>query len=90
MGVYITGFIAYGVTLAFYVAVFPRFALNTRLSRGLREKYERGEIPVDEYEEEASLEKSRISSISWVCTFPCCPCVRDDTICRHLVLSASP
>jgi hypothetical protein len=70
MGLYTTGFIAHGVTLAFYVALFPRLALNTRHSRELREKYERGEIPVDEYEEEANLEKSKISSISWVHTFP--------------------
>ncbi|KAI0775859.1 MFS general substrate transporter [Trametes elegans] len=64
MGLYMVGFITYGATLVFYAAVFPRLARNTPHARALREKYERGEIPAEEYEVEESLEKNRISNIS--------------------------
>ncbi|KAI0923332.1 hypothetical protein AcV5_008912 [Taiwanofungus camphoratus] len=64
MGLYIVGFITYGTTLVFYVAVFPRLARNTPHARALREKYENGEITAEEYEQEESLEKNRISNIS--------------------------
>ena len=61
------GFISYGATLVLYAAVFPRLARNTQHIRDLREKYDRGEIPVEDYEREESLEKNRISNISTVC-----------------------
>ncbi|KAI0758099.1 MFS general substrate transporter [Fomes fomentarius] len=64
MGLYMVGFISYGATLVFYAAVFPRLARNTKHARQLREKYEKGEIPAEEYETEESLEKNRISNIS--------------------------
>ncbi|PSR81037.1 hypothetical protein PHLCEN_2v6568 [Hermanssonia centrifuga] len=64
MGLYMVGFIAYGATLVFYAAVFPRLARNTAHARSLKEKYENGEIPREEYEQEESLEKNRISNIS--------------------------
>ncbi|KAH7926783.1 MFS general substrate transporter [Leucogyrophana mollusca] len=64
MGLYIVGFVSYGATLVFYAAAFPRLARNTPHSRQLREKYEKGEIPPEEYEIEESLEKNRISNIS--------------------------
>ncbi|KZT05596.1 MFS general substrate transporter [Laetiporus sulphureus 93-53] len=64
MGLYIMGFVTYGATLVFYAAVFPRLARNTPHARTLREKYDNGEIHVEEYELEESLEKNRISNIS--------------------------
>ena len=72
MALYIIGFVSYGATLVFYAAAFPRLARNTPHSRCLREKYENGEIAVEEYEKEESLEKNRISNIStvgpaWMC-----------------------
>lgn len=62
------GFITYGATLVFYAALFPRLARNTAHARQLRDRYERGEISVEEYEREESLEKNRISNISTVGT----------------------
>ncbi|KAI0921003.1 hypothetical protein AcV5_001263 [Taiwanofungus camphoratus] len=64
MGLYMVGFITYGATLVFYAAAFPRLARNTPHARALREKYENGEIAAEEYEQEESLEKNRISNIS--------------------------
>lgn len=64
MGLYMVGFITYGATLVFYAALFPRLARNTPHARELRDKYETGEIPAEEYEVEESLEKNRISNIS--------------------------
>ena len=66
MALYMIGFVSYGATLVFYAALFPRLARNTKHARTLREKYENGEIPVEEYEREESLEKNRISNISTV------------------------
>ena len=70
MALYMIGFITYGATLVFYAAIFPRLARNTPHARQLREKYENGEIPAEEYEVEESLEKNRISNISTVGPFP--------------------
>ncbi|CCL98264.1 uncharacterized protein FIBRA_00258 [Fibroporia radiculosa] len=64
MALYMIGFVTYGATLVFYAAIFPRLARNTPHARGLREKYECGEVSVEEYELEESLEKNRISNIS--------------------------
>ena len=67
MALYMVGFIAYGsATLVFYAAIFPCLARNTKHARELREKYEKGEIPAEEYEVEESMEKNRISNISTV------------------------
>lgn len=66
MGIFIIGFISYGLTLAFYAAIFPRLARNTRYIRELRERYKQGEITADEYEQAEALEKSKISSLSLV------------------------
>lgn len=66
MALYMVGFISYGATLVFYAAIFPRLARNTPHARSLRDKYEKGEIPAEEYEQEESLEKNRISNISTV------------------------
>ncbi|EKM79757.1 hypothetical protein AGABI1DRAFT_56924 [Agaricus bisporus var. burnettii JB137-S8] len=64
MGLYMVGFISYGATLVFFAAAFPRLARNTQHSRNLREKLESGEVTLEEYELEESLEKNRISNIS--------------------------
>ncbi|EIN11046.1 hypothetical protein PUNSTDRAFT_133100 [Punctularia strigosozonata HHB-11173 SS5] len=64
MALYMVGFISYGATLVFYAAAFPRLARNTPHARDLREKHEKGEISAEEYEQEESLEKNRISNIS--------------------------
>ena len=64
MALYMISLVAYGSTLVFYAAVFPRLARNTSLTRKLRERYEAGEISREEYEVEESLEKNRISNIS--------------------------
>jgi len=66
MGIYIVGYICYGLTFTFYAAAFPRLARNTRPIRELKEQYDRGEITADEYQQAESLEKSRISSFSTV------------------------
>jgi len=64
MALYIIGFVSYGATLVFYAAAFPRLARNTAHARDLKERYYRGEIPAEVYEQEESLEKNRISNIS--------------------------
>lgn len=66
MALYMVGFISYGATLVFYAAVFPRLARNTARSREIKEKYDAGLMPREEYELEESLEKNRISNISTV------------------------
>ena len=69
MALYMLGFTSYGATLVFYAAVFPKLARNTPHTRAHREKFENGEIPIEEYERVESLEKNRISNISTVCSF---------------------
>jgi len=64
MGIYICVYVSYSVTLAFYAASFPRLAHNTRRIRELRGMYEQGKVPVDVYEQEEGLERSKISSLS--------------------------
>ena len=64
MALFTIGFISYGATIAFFAAVFPRLARNTPHSRKMRDRYEAGEIKLEEYELEESLEKNRISNIS--------------------------
>ena len=66
MALFTVGFISYGATLVFFAAVFPRLARNTSHSRKQRDKYEAGEIKLEEYEMEESLEKNKISNIATV------------------------
>jgi len=66
MGIYVIGYICYGLTFAFYAASFPRLARNTRRIRELKERYNRGEITAEACQQAESLEKSRISSFSLV------------------------
>lgn len=67
MALFMVGFISYGATLVFFAAAFPRLARNTAHSRNLRDKFNAGEVSLEEYEREESLEKNRISNISTVC-----------------------
>jgi len=66
MGLYTIAFVSFGVTYAFYIAIFPRVARNTRHIRGLKERYEQGKITADGYKEAEALEKSKISCFSIV------------------------
>ena len=66
MAIYIIGFTAYGVTLAFYSAIFPRLARNTRRMRELKEMYDKDRITAGVYEQAEALEKSKISNLSTV------------------------
>ena len=68
MALFTIGFICYGATLVFFAAVFPRLARNTSHCRKMRDRYEAGQITLEEYEIEESLEKNRISNISTVST----------------------
>ena len=64
MGLYTVAFVSFGITYAFYIAIFPRLARNTRHIRELKERYEQGEIKVEEYKQAEALEKSKISCFS--------------------------
>ena len=66
MALYMIGFTSYGATLVFYSAIFPRLARNTSYSRELKERYQSGEISLEAYEIEESLEKNRICNIATV------------------------
>ncbi|KIJ31446.1 hypothetical protein M422DRAFT_53372 [Sphaerobolus stellatus SS14] len=60
MALFKIGFVSYGATLVFYTAAFPRLARNTPRAR----KLDQGELTIEEYEIEESLEKNGIGSIS--------------------------
>ncbi|KAJ5960364.1 uncharacterized protein N7479_007514 [Penicillium vulpinum] len=65
MGLYVVAYIAYGATLVFYAAVFPRLARYTPHVRKAREEDLReGKINQDEYDVIESLERNHISNIS--------------------------
>ena len=66
MGLYMSGFIAFGCTLVLYIAMFPRLARNTPQSRAARRRYEAGETSREECEQVVSLQHNRISNISTV------------------------
>jgi hypothetical protein len=61
MGLYVVAYIAYGATLVFYAAVFPRLARYTRHVRKAREEDPReGNIDQEEYDTIESLERNHI------------------------------
>lgn len=65
MVLYIISYIAYGATLVFYAAVFPRLARYMPKVRKARDgDLRNGEISQEEYDHIESLEKNHISSIS--------------------------
>ncbi|KAH8426916.1 uncharacterized protein LDX57_004639 [Aspergillus melleus] len=65
MGMYIVAYVAYGATLVFYAAVFPRLARYMPHVRKAREEDLReGKISQEEYDAVESLERNHISNIS--------------------------
>lgn len=66
MAIYIVGFTSYGVMLAFYSAIFPRLARDTRRMCELMEMYDQDKITAGVYEQAETLEKSKISNLSMV------------------------
>ena len=70
MAIYIVGFTAYGVMIAFYTAIFPRLGRNTSRMRELMEMYDQGRITAGVYEQAEALEKSKISIFSMVRELP--------------------
>ncbi|GMK57198.1 hypothetical protein CspeluHIS016_0400320 [Cutaneotrichosporon spelunceum] len=64
MGLFVLGFVSYGVTLVFYAAVFPRLARNTARTRAARRQLDNSEINMVEYEVVEMLERNRLSAVS--------------------------
>lgn len=65
MGMYVAAYIAYGATLVFYAALFPRLARYTPHVRKAREEDLReGKIDQDEYDAIESLERNHIRSVT--------------------------
>ncbi|KAJ5594855.1 uncharacterized protein N7459_001063 [Penicillium hispanicum] len=64
MGMYVVAYIAYGATLVFYGAVFPRLARYTPHVRKARDELREGKIDQQEYDAIESLERNHISNIS--------------------------
>lgn len=61
MGLYVVSYIAYGATLVFYAAVFPRLARYTPHVRKAREEdLKEGKISQQEYDAIESLERNHI------------------------------
>ena len=60
MGLYIVAYIAYGATLVFYAAVFPRLARYTPHVRKARDELREGKINQTEYNEIESLERNHV------------------------------
>ena len=60
MGLYVISYIAYGATLVFYAAVFPRLARYMPHVRKAREDLRDGTIDQEEYDTIESLEKNHI------------------------------
>ncbi|KAH9021166.1 vacuole effluxer Atg22 like-domain-containing protein [Lactarius pseudohatsudake] len=54
------------IVTSFFAAIFPQLARNTPHSRELRVRHERGELSLEAYEKEKSIEKSKISSVGMV------------------------
>ncbi|KLT41595.1 MFS general substrate transporter [Cutaneotrichosporon oleaginosum] len=64
MGLFVLGFVSYGVTLVFYASIFPRLARNTPKTIEARHKLDNGEIDAAAYEKIEMLERNRLSAIS--------------------------
>ncbi|KAI9743395.1 MAG: hypothetical protein M1818_003242 [Claussenomyces sp. TS43310] len=65
MAIYIISYIAYGATLVFYAALFPRLArFMPHVRKAREEDLKEGRISQAEYEKIESLEKNHISNIS--------------------------
>lgn len=64
MGLFMLGYIMYGLTLVFYASVFPRLARNTQKTKDARAKLDSHEIEPHDYEMVEMLERNRLSNIS--------------------------
>ena len=65
MALYITSYIAYGATLVFYSAIFPKLArYQPHVRKAREEDLQEGKISQEEYETIESLERNHISNIS--------------------------
>lgn len=64
MGLFVLGFVSYGVTLVFYASVFPRLARNTPTTKEARRQLDAGDIDAAAYETTEMLERNRLSAIS--------------------------
>ncbi|KNG87691.1 autophagy-related protein Atg22B2 [Aspergillus nomiae NRRL 13137] len=65
MGMYVVAYVAYGATLVFYAAVFPRLARFIPHVRKAREEDLReNKITLEEYDAIESLERNHISNVS--------------------------
>ncbi|KAI9830541.1 MAG: hypothetical protein M1819_005499 [Sarea resinae] len=65
MGLYIVSYVAYGATLVFYAAIFPRLARYMPDVRKARdEDLKEGKISQGEYDKIESMEKNHLSNIS--------------------------
>ncbi|KAH9010775.1 MFS general substrate transporter [Lactarius pseudohatsudake] len=69
MALNIISFASQGIVTSFFSAIFPQLARNTPRSRELRVRHERGELSLEAYEKEKSIEKSKISSVGMACFF---------------------
>ncbi|RAL15394.1 uncharacterized protein BO97DRAFT_440807 [Aspergillus homomorphus CBS 101889] len=64
MGLYVISYVAYGATLVFYAAVFPRLARHMPHVRKAREDLKEGKLSQQEYDAVESLERNHISNVS--------------------------
>ncbi|RAQ63848.1 autophagy-related protein Atg22B2 [Aspergillus flavus] len=65
MGMYVVAYVAYGATLVFYAAVFPRLArFMPHVRKAREEDLREDKITLDEYDAIESLEKNHISNVS--------------------------
>lgn len=63
MGMYVVAYIAYGATLVFYAAVFPRLARYMSHVRKARDELRERKIDQQEYDTIESLERNHIRSV---------------------------
>lgn len=64
MVLWVISYIAYGATLVFYAALFPRLSRFMPHVRKAREELKGGAISQEEYDKAESLERNHISSVS--------------------------
>ena len=64
MALYIISYVAYGATLVFYAALFPRLASCMPNVKGAEEDLKEGKISKEAYVKIESLEKNHLSNIS--------------------------
>ncbi|KAE8366839.1 autophagy-related protein Atg22B2 [Aspergillus caelatus] len=65
MGMYVVAYVAYGATLVFYAAVFPRLArFMPHVRKAREEDLREDKITIEEYDAIESLERNHISNVS--------------------------